>query len=104
MYKKKLQKSFNQQNLYIHNKFKREILKARERENVYIIKKIVKNFDEFVLFSAIRYNFASSINIKTVFLSVNNVFKFTFTNLINVNINLINVTNKLIIVNEIDYN
>ena len=80
------------------------MFKARERKNVYIVEKIVKDFDEFVLFSAICYNFASSMNIDTVFLSVNNVFEFTFTNSINVNTDLTNVANKSVIVNEIDYN
>ena len=80
------------------------MLKARERENVYIIKKIVKNLDEFVLFLTIRYDFASLININIVFLSVNNIFKSIFINLINFNVNLTNVANKLTVVNKINYN
>ena len=87
----------------MYNKFKREMLKIYERKDVYIIKKIVKDFDKFVLFSAMRYNFASSININTAFLNVNNIFKSAFTNLINVDIDLINVASKLIVVNKIDY-
>ena len=87
----------------MYNKFKREMLKARKRKNVYIIKKIIKNLDEFVLFLTMRYNFTSLINTDMVFLSVNNVFKFIFTNSINVNIDLINVANKLTVVKEINY-
>ena len=88
----------------MHNKFKRKMLKARERKDVYIIEKIVKNLDEFVLFSAIRHDFASSINTDTVFSNVNNVFKSIFTNSINVNTDLKNVANKLIVINKINYN
>ena len=87
----------------MHNKFKRKILEARKRKNVYIIKKIVENLDEFVLFSAMRHDFASLINTDIVFLSVNNVFKSIFINLINVDIDLTNVANKSAVVNKIDY-
>ena len=87
----------------MHNKFEKEILEARERKNVYIIKKIVKDLDEFVLFLAMRYDFASSININIIFSSVNNVFKSAFTDLINININLTNVANKLTVVDKINY-
>ena len=87
----------------MHNKFEKEMLKTHERENVYIIKKIVKNFNEFVLFSAMRYDFASLINTDIVFSSVNNVFKSVFADLINVNTDSTNVTNKLIVVNKINY-
>ena len=87
------------------------MFKTRARENVYIIEKIVKNLNEFVLFSAMYYNFASLININIVFLSVNNIVKFTFTNLTNVNIDsininsdLINVVNKLATIDKINYN
>ena len=38
MYKKKLQKSFNQQNLYMHDKLEKEMFKTRKRRNVYIVK------------------------------------------------------------------
>ena len=87
----------------MHNKFKRKMFKARERKNGYISKKIVKYLNEFVLFLIIRCNFASLININMVFLSVNNVFEFAFTNLINFNTDLINVANKSIVVDKINY-
>ena len=69
IYKKKLQESFDQQNLYIHNKFKKEMFKTQEREEIYIIKKIVKDLNEFILFSAMYYNSACLININTAFSS-----------------------------------
>ena len=85
----------------MHNKFKKEMLEARKYKNVYIVKKIVKNLNKFVLFLAIRHNFASLININIIFLNINNVFKFAFIDLINVNIDSTNVTNKLAVVNKL---
>ena len=95
----------------MYNKFKKEMLETRKRKNVYIIEKIVKDLNKFVLFLAMRYNFTSLININIIFSSVNNVFKSALTNLINVSINLINVNidsinvaNKLTDVDKINYN
>ena len=86
------------------------MLKIRKYKNIYIIKRIVKDLNKFVLFLAMRYNFASSININITFLNINNVVKFTFidsininTNSVNVNSSLTNVVNKLTAVNEINY-
>ena len=86
----------------MHNKFKKKMLKTREREDVYIIEKIVKDLDDFILFLVMRRDFTSLININTAFLSVNKVVKFTLTDLINVNNNLKNVTNESLTVNEIN--
>ena len=41
----------------MHDKRERKMLKTRERENVYIVKKIVKSLNKFVLFSAMYYDF-----------------------------------------------
>ena len=46
----------------MHNKFKRKMFKARKRKTVYIIKKIVKDLDKFVLFLVTHYDFVSLIN------------------------------------------
>ena len=70
------------------------MLEACERENVYIIEKIIKDLDKFVLFLTVRHDFASLINIDIIFLNVNNVFKFTLINLKNVDINSTNIANK----------
>ena len=82
------------------------MFKTRKRENVYIIKKIVKNFNEFILILLMYYNFASLMNIDTIFLNMynfktetNEIITLTFLNLINININLMNVINELIFVN-----
>ncbi len=88
---KKLQESFNQQSLYMHDKFEKKMLKAHEREGVYIVEKIAKDLNEFVLFSVMRYNFTSLMNINMTFLSVN------------INNSLINVANESAIVNEVNY-
>ena len=69
----------------MHDKFEKKMLKTRKRESVYIIKKIVKDLDEFILFLIMRRDFTSLININIIFLSVNKVVKFTFTDLININ-------------------
>ena len=56
----------------MHNKFKKKILKTRERKNVYIIKKIIKNFNEFILILLTHYNFINLININIIFLNIHN--------------------------------
>ncbi len=76
----------------MHDKFEREMLKAHERGGVYIVEKIVKDLNEFALFSVMHYNFTSLMNINTTFLSVN------------INNSLMNVANESVIMNEINYN
>ena len=90
----------------MHDKFKKKMFETRERENVYIIEKIIKNFNEFVLILLIHYNFASSVNINIIFLNMynfkiktNEIVTLIFINLMNVNTDLMNVINKLISVN-----
>ena len=82
------------------------MFKTRERENVYIIKKIVKNFNKFILILLMYYDFANLMNIDTIFLNmynfkteINEIITLIFTNLMNINTNLINVINDLIFVN-----
>ena len=105
-------------NVYIKKNFKKvlinriytyitslkKMLKTRKRKNVYIIKKIVKDLNKFVLFLAMYYNFANSINTDIVFSSVNNIFKSTFIDLINIKTDSTNIANKLTIVNKINNN
>jgi len=49
MCEKRLLKYFNYKNLYMQNKSKKLMLKAFKKEEVYIIKYILNNFNEFVL-------------------------------------------------------
>ena len=90
----------------MHDKFEKKMLETRERENVYIIEKIVKNFKNFILILLMHHDFANSMNIDTIFLNMynfetetNEIVTLTFTNLMNININLMNVINELISVN-----
>ncbi len=54
MCKKKLLKYFNYKSLYMQNKSKKLILKASEKEEVYIVKYILNSLNEFTLFSVIH--------------------------------------------------
>ena len=49
MCKKKLFKYFDYKSLYIQNKSEKLILKAFKKEEVYIVKYILSNFNEFTL-------------------------------------------------------
>ena len=82
------------------------MFKTREREDVYIVEKIVKDFNKIILISLMHHDFASSMNINTIFLNMynfeteaNEIVTSVFTNLMNVNINLMNVINESISVN-----
>ncbi len=75
----------------MHDKFERKMLKAHEREDVYIVEKIAKGLNEFALFLVMHHNFISLMNINTAFLNVN------------ISNSLMNVANELVIVNEVNY-
>ena len=62
MCKMRLHESFNQYSLYIQNKHNKIMIKASEQDDIYIIKYIAKNLNEFVLLSIIY----ASFNLKTV--------------------------------------
>jgi len=52
--KKKLLKYFDYKNLYMQNKSKKLMLKAFKKEEVYIVKYILNDLNEFVLLSVIH--------------------------------------------------
>jgi len=52
--KKKLLKYFDYKNLYMQNKSKKLMLKAFKKEEVYIVKHILNDLNEFVLLSVIH--------------------------------------------------
>ena len=93
----------------MYDKFKKKTFKTRERKNVYIIKKIVQNFNKFILISLVYYNSANLMNINTIFLNMHNfktetneIVTLTFINLINININLMNINiNLMNVINEL---
>ena len=49
MYQRNLKENFNKNNLFIHDKFDKQMFKAWNKNDVYIIYKITKNFNEFIL-------------------------------------------------------
>ncbi len=66
MYKKKLLKYFDYKNLYMQNKSEKLMLKAFKKEEVYIIKYILNNLNEFVLLSVIHIQSKSEIALSKV--------------------------------------
>jgi len=66
MYKKKLLKYFDYKNLYMQNKSEKLMLKAFKKEEVYIIKYILNNLNEFVLLSVIHIQSESEIALSKV--------------------------------------
>ncbi len=56
IYKKDLQRSFDNKNLYIYNKQEKQIIEILECKDVYIVERIVNNLDKFVLLLAMQRN------------------------------------------------
>ena len=61
MCKKKLLKYFDYKNFYMQNKSKKLILKVFKKEEVYIIKYILNDFNEFALLSVMHIQSESEI-------------------------------------------
>jgi len=53
MCKKDLQESFDDKNLYMHDKQRKQMIETLECKDVYIVKRIANNLDEFTLLSII---------------------------------------------------
>jgi len=51
MYEKDLQESFDDKDLYMHDKQKKQMIETLKCENIYIVKKIANDLDEFALLS-----------------------------------------------------
>ncbi len=66
MCKKKLLKCFNYKNLYIQNKNEKLILKAFEKEEVYIVKYILNDLNEFALLSVMYIQSKSEITLSEI--------------------------------------
>ena len=56
MCKKDLQKSFDDKDLYMHDKWKKQIIETLECKNIYIVKKIANDLDEFALLSTMQHD------------------------------------------------
>jgi len=66
MCKKKLLKYFDYKNLYIQNKNEKLILKAFEKEEVYIVKYILNDLNEFALLSVMYIQSKSEITLSEI--------------------------------------
>jgi len=67
MYGKRLLKYFDYKNLYMQNKSKKLMLKAFEKEKVYIVKYILNNLNEFTLLSVMHIQSKSEIALSEVY-------------------------------------
>jgi len=67
MYEKRLLKYFDYKNLYMQNKSKKLMLKAFEKEKVYIVKYILNNLNEFTLLSVMHIQSKSEIALSEVY-------------------------------------
>ncbi len=67
MYEKRLLKYFDYKNLYMQNKSKKLMLKASEKEKVYIVKYILNNLNEFTLLSVMHIQSKSEIALSEVY-------------------------------------
>ncbi len=62
MCKKDLQESFNDKDLYMHNKWEKQMIKTLECKDVYIVKRIANDLDEFALLSAMQHDVLSAFS------------------------------------------
>jgi len=77
MCKKKLFKYFDYKNFYMQNKSKKLILKVFKKEEVYIIKYILNDFNEFTLLFVIHIQNKSKITLLKVYKNLQiQIFKF----------------------------
>lgn len=72
-----MRESFDNNNIYIYDKHKKQIIETKEYKNVYIVKQIANNLDKFVLLLAIQRN------VLLIFLAINlsNSINLDFTNI-----------------------
>jgi len=62
MCKKDLQESFDDKDLYMHDKWKKQMIEILECKDVYIVERIANNLDEFALLSAMQHNVSSAFS------------------------------------------
>ncbi len=73
MCKKDLQESFNDKDLYMHDKREKQIIKALKCEGVYIIKRIVNDLNEFALLLAMQRDVLSAFSAMHSLMNLNNL-------------------------------
>ena len=62
MCKKDLQESFDDKDLYMHDKREKQMIETLECKDVYIVKRIANNLDEFALLSAMQRDVSSAFS------------------------------------------
>ncbi len=63
MCKKDLQESFDDKDLYMHDKQRKQMIKTLECENIYIVERIANNLDKFALLSAMQRDVSSAFSV-----------------------------------------
>ncbi len=62
MCKKDLQESFDDKDLYMHNKWEKQMIETLKCKNIYIVKRIANNLDEFALLSVMQHDISSAFS------------------------------------------
>ena len=62
MCKKDLQESFDDKDLYMHNKQEKQMIEILECKNIYIVERIANNLDEFALLSVMQRDISSAFS------------------------------------------
>jgi len=61
--KKDLQESFDNKDLYMHDKQRKQMIEILKCKNIYIVKKIANDLDEFALLSAMQRDVSSAFSV-----------------------------------------
>jgi len=62
MCEKDLQESFDDKDLYMHDKQKKQMIETLKCKDIYIVKKIANDLDEFALLSAMQCDISSAFS------------------------------------------
>ncbi len=62
MCEKGLQESFDDKDLYMHDKQRKQMIETLECENIYIVERIANDLDEFALLSAMQHDVSSAFS------------------------------------------
>ena len=103
MCKKDLQESFDDKNLYMHDKQRKQMIEILECKDIYIVERIANNLDEFALLSIMQRDISSAFS--AMYSSMNFDDSMNFDNSMNLNhftshIDVIHHENEI----EVDHN
>jgi len=85
MCEKDLQESFDDKDLYMHDKQKKQMIEILECKDVYIVKRIANDLDEFALLSVMQHDVSSAFSMMHSLMNLNNSMNLNhFTSYINV--------------------